>query len=61
MLNKHKTISSTQYPHLSIVGYNFNHMFCRLIRIGSILKQMKIFSKKNYELFSNDFLFILII
>lgn len=45
--NRWRTIYSSPNTLLSIVGYNLNQMFLRLIRITSVLQYMKILADQS--------------
>ncbi len=45
--NRWRTVGFSPNIHLSIVGYNLNQMFLRLIRITSVLQYMKILSDQS--------------
>jgi hypothetical protein len=45
--NRWRTVCYSPNIHLSIVGYNLNQMFLRLIRITSVLQYMKILSDQS--------------
>jgi hypothetical protein len=45
--NRWRIVSFSPNVHLSIVGYNLNQMFLRLIRIASVLQYMKILSDQS--------------
>jgi hypothetical protein len=45
--NRWRTVCFSSDIHLSIVGYNLNQMFLRLIRITSVLQYMNILSDQS--------------
>jgi len=45
--NRWRIVCFSPSIHLSIVGYNLNQMFLRLIRITSVLQYMKILSDQS--------------
>jgi hypothetical protein len=48
--NRWRTVCFSPNIHLSIVGYNLNQMFLRLIRITSVLQYMKILADQSSHL-----------
>jgi hypothetical protein len=47
MTNRWRTVCFSHNINLSIVGYNLDQMFLRLIRITSVLQYMKILSDQS--------------
>ena len=47
MSNRWRIICFSSHIHLSLVGFNLNQMFLRLIRISSVLQYMRILSDQS--------------
>ena len=45
--NRWRLINTSPNVHLSLVGYNLNQMFLRLIRITSVLQYMRILADQS--------------